>query len=111
MPTDLEVLNRLRLALDSLAFALELGDAEAILEAESPLRSAINALRAADLNEIASQPDVRAAVLNVQLALSRCRALGGSMAVLSSVLSGPGYGPAGQRLRPTAPSPRFASQV
>jgi hypothetical protein len=93
-----DALDRLNHALDVLARGLESGSEEAVLSAEGPLAAALGDLAGTDLDQIARRPDLRAAVMNVRLALERCRVLGESAASIAAAFAQPGYDAHGQHL-------------
>ena len=66
-----DALDRLTAALDGLAVSLESGRPDSVLAAEAPVATAVHALTTGDLHELARMPDVRAAVMNVRLAMAR----------------------------------------
>jgi hypothetical protein len=101
-PQSPDALDRLTLALDGLARGLERGTPDAVLAAEEPLADATAALRAADLTQLARRPDIRFAMLQVRLAMSRCRTLGATAQDLAAVISPGDYGPSGLQRRPRA---------
>jgi hypothetical protein len=92
-----DALDRLTLALDGLARSLESGRPDVVLAAEAPLAAAVGAFSVADLGALASRADVRAAVMNVRLAMQRCQTLGDNAADIAAAIIPAGYGATGQR--------------
>lgn len=92
-----DALDRLTVALDELAVSLESGRPDAVLAAEAPVATAVHALTATDLNALARRPDLRAAVMNVRLAMARCHALGAAAAAVAGVFVPADYGASGRR--------------
>jgi hypothetical protein len=98
-----DALDRLTVALDALARVLERGEPDAVLAAEEPVADATAALSQADLEQLARRPDARMAILNVRLAMARCRALGASAREIATLTAPADYGPSGLRRRWIAP--------
>jgi hypothetical protein len=107
VPPKADALDRLNAALNGLARALESGSAESVLSAEGPLAAALDALATGQLEEVSRRPDLRAAVMNVRLALERCQTLGESAASIAAALGQPGYDAHGLR----RPDGRRASTI
>lgn len=106
-----DVLDRLTLALDALARGLESGRPDAVLAAEAPLAAAVGALSTADLASLAARPDVRAAVMNVRLAVQRCQTLGDNAADIAAALIPAGYGATGQRANAWTAPPTIVTRT
>jgi hypothetical protein len=91
----------LTLALDGLAVSLESGQPHEVLAAEAPVAAAVHALMTSDLNELARRSDVRAAVMNVRLAMARCHTLGAAAAAVAATVVPSSYGATGRRRGPS----------
>ena len=99
-----DALDRLSLALGELAVSLETGQPDLVLAAEAPVAAAVHALTTSDLKELAGRPDLRAAVMNVRLAMARCQTLGGAAAAVAATIVPADYGASGRR-RSRSPLP------
>ncbi|MEO8481932.1 MAG: hypothetical protein ABI634_06955 [Acidobacteriota bacterium] len=99
-----DALDRLTVALDGLAVSLESGQPDLVLVAEAPVSTAVHALTSSDLTELARRPDVRAAVMNVRLAMARCHTLGAAAAAVAAAVVPADYGATGRR-RGLSPRP------
>jgi len=99
-----DALDRLSAALDGLAASLESGRPDLVLAAEAPVASAVDALNTSDLKELARRPDLRAAVMNVRLAMMRCQTLGSAAASVAAAVVPTDYGATGRRRRLSSPS-------
>jgi hypothetical protein len=106
-----DALDRLTLALDELARSLESGRPDAVLAAEAPLAAAAGALSTADLDALAARPDVRAAVMNVRLAMQRCQTLGANAADIAAAIIPAGYGATGQRANAWSAPPTIVTRT
>ena len=106
-----DALDRLTVALEGLCVSLESGQPDAVLAAEAPLAAAVSALTTSDLATLASRPDIRVAVMNVRLAMDRCRTLGAAAAAIGAVLTPTDYGATGRRLHAYRPPPSLASRT
>jgi hypothetical protein len=106
-----DALDRLTLALDGLARGLESGRPDAVLAAEAPLASAVGAFSRADLESLAARPDVRAAVMNVRLAMRRCQTLGANAADIATALIPADYGATGQRANAWTAPPTIVTRT
>jgi hypothetical protein len=112
--TAVPALDSLLQVLDDLARALEAGDAEAVLALEIQIARATRALAQVDRSPAGIDGDVRRQLADrisaVRARLSRCRALGESVAGLVAVMTNPSrtYGrggawlPAGNDIRANA---------
>lgn len=81
VPTVLDQARDLRVALDTLASALEAGDADAVLRAEPPLAAAVAAC-ARPATSIGDRDAVRGEATRVGQLLARCRISGAALAAV-----------------------------
>jgi hypothetical protein len=91
-------------ALEGLAASLESGQPDLVLAAEAPVATAVQALTTTDLDMLARRPDLRAAVMNVRLAMVRCQTLGNAAAAVAGAVVPADYGASG-RTRGRSPLP------
>jgi hypothetical protein len=85
--TNLETIDRLRVALDTLAAALEGGRADEVLAGESAVAAEARRLVLIDGRAFGSDAErARTLIRDTQLTLARCRALGASAVDLVATL-------------------------
>jgi hypothetical protein len=106
-----DVLDRLTVALDGLSLSLQSGQPDAVLAAEAPLAAAVSALIISDLAALAARPDARVAIMNVRLAMDRCRTLGAASAAVAAALAPTDYGARGRLLDASPLPPTVASRT
>ena len=95
---NLDAIQQLQAALDSLASALESGQPDAVLAAELPLAAAVGSFSGLDKASLARDPETPSALLDLRLAVARCRAMARAASDLGTVVHGhASYGRTGAR--------------
>jgi hypothetical protein len=83
-----DAIQQLQAALDTLASALESGQPDAVLAAELPLAAAAGAFSGLDKANLARNPQAPSALLDLRLAVARCRAMARAASDLGTVVQG-----------------------
>ena len=98
--TLLETLVQLQASLDQLGRSLRAVEPAAVVQAEEPLASAVSAMRRLRRSDVesATPSEVRAAIVRVRMALTRCEALGDTAQALGRTMTpDASYGPHGRQ--------------
>jgi hypothetical protein len=94
----LDAIGRLHATLETLAGALESGEAGQVLDAEAPLAEAVHQLSALAQRGALDPAALRHGLIAIRVSMLRCQALGRSAGDLADVMSQAGYGSSGARM-------------